>query len=199
MQTAAPPYERLAAEVVPHFGELAACRSFAGLRRSPVYRRVEPVIEEALSAPDAGSFASEPAPARSQYRILAWNLERGIELEGQLHALRCHPYLAACDVLLLTEADLGMARSGNRDVAREMARALGMHYAFAPCYLNLAKGAGVERDVAGENTLGLHGNAILSRYPLGRLRLIPLENGIDKMAGREKRLGRQAALAAEGT
>jgi hypothetical protein len=90
-----------------------------------------------------------------------------------------------------------MARSGNRNVAREIARALGFHYAFAPCYLNLSKGAGLEYHVEGENELGLHGNALLSRYPLRHVRAIHLRNGIDKMAGREKRLGRQAAVAAE--
>ncbi len=90
-----------------------------------------------------------------------------------------------------------MARSGNRDVARTLARELGLRYAFAPCYINLAKGAGHEYDAQGENELGLHGNAILSRYPLERARVISLENGKDKMAGREKRLGNQAALAAD--
>ena len=44
-------------------------------------------------------------------------------------------------MLLLTELDYGMARTGNRFVARELARALKLNYAFAPCYLNLTKGA----------------------------------------------------------
>ena len=69
--------------------------------------------------------------------------------------------------------------------------------AFVPCYLNLAKGSGIEYDAAGENELGLHGNAILSRYPISRVQAIPLKNGIDKMTGREKRLGRQHVLAAD--
>jgi hypothetical protein len=72
-----------------------------------------------------------------------------------------------------------------------------MNFAFAPCYLNLAKGSGREYDVRGENDVGLHGNAILSRYPLESARVIPLQNGKDKMAGREKRIGSQAALAVE--
>ena len=50
-------------------------------------------------------------PQKSSYRFLAWNLERGIRYEEQLQALRTHPYLKTCDVLLLTETDLGMARS----------------------------------------------------------------------------------------
>ena len=64
--------------------------------------------------------------------LLAWNVERGIQFERQLEALRTHCYLKTCDVLLLTETDLGMVRSGNRAVALELARELGMHYAFAP-------------------------------------------------------------------
>jgi endonuclease/exonuclease/phosphatase family metal-dependent hydrolase len=54
----------------------------------------------------------------------------------------------------------------------------------------------VERHAEGDNTLGLHGNAILSRYPIRDVRIIPLENGVDKMAHKEQRIGRQAAVAA---
>lgn len=72
-----------------------------------------------------------------------------------------------------------------------------MSYVFFPCYINLAKGAGVEYVAAGDNELGLHGNAILSRYPLRNVRPVHLENGKDKMKGREKRLGRQTAAVAD--
>jgi endonuclease/exonuclease/phosphatase family metal-dependent hydrolase len=82
-------------------------------------------------------------------------------------------------------------------MVRAMAMELGFCYLFAPCYLSLVKGSGVEYHVPGENELGLHGNAILSRYPIRHARAISLKNGIDKMRGREKRLGRQAAPMAE--
>jgi endonuclease/exonuclease/phosphatase family metal-dependent hydrolase len=150
-----------------------------------------------LDTPETGSYASASARARSRYRVIAWNLERGIELDGQLEAFRNHEYLESCDVLLLTETDVGMARSGNRAVAQALAKELRMHYGFVPCYLNLAKGSGVEYDAKGENLLGLHGNAILSRYPISHMRPIALKNGKDKMSGREKRLGAQTALAAD--
>lgn len=184
-------------ELKPHFEALARCQSTAELRAHPLYRSLEPAISRVLRTPELGDFTSASTEARPAYRVLAWNLERGIELEGQLQACREHPYLRDVDLFLLTETDVGMARSGNRAVAQTMARELGLHYAFAPCYLNLAKGSGVEYDVAGENHLGLHGNAILSRYPLANARSIPLDNGKDKMAGREKRLGSQAALAVD--
>ncbi len=184
-------------EIMPHFDELRQCRSTRDLLGNPVYRRLEPMIRDVLETPETGQFCRALPPVRTQYRFVAWNLERGIELDGQLRAFRSHPYLREADVLLLTETDLGMARSGNLDVAQEIARALGFYYAFVPCYLNLAKGSGLEYHVEGENDLGLHGNAIVSRYPLRNVRAVFLKNGIDKMAGREKRLGRQAAVIAD--
>ncbi|HUI43736.1 MAG TPA: endonuclease/exonuclease/phosphatase family protein [Terriglobia bacterium] len=190
-------YRLIREEIQPHFAELRRCRSTPELLNDPVYRRLEPAIRTALDTPELGDFSRDRAPARARYRVVAWNLERGIELDGQLEALRSHPYLRAADVLLLTETDVGMARSRNRAVAQEIAREIGLHYAFVPCYLNLSKGSGVEYHAAGENELGLHGNAVLSRYPLRDVRAIFLKNGIDKMKGREKRLGRQAAVAAE--
>jgi endonuclease/exonuclease/phosphatase family metal-dependent hydrolase len=190
-------YALIQSELKQHFPALSRCRSTAELLELPLYRALAPTVERVLSTPDAGSFAADRAAAKSRYRAVAWNLERGIELDRQIEALSTHPYLSKADLFLLTETDVGMARSKNRDVARMLARELGLHYVFAPCYLNLAKGSGVERLAEGENELGLHGNAILSRYPMSNPRSIGLQNGKDKMAGREKRLGRQSALAAD--
>ena len=190
-------YRLIPEQLLPCLPVLARCRSTAELSEHPVYRSICDTLVEVLGTCDTGDFTRTPAPPRSQYRLLAWNVERGIQFERQLEALRDHYYLKTCDVLLLTETDLGMVRSGNRAVALELARELGMYYAFAPCYLNLSKGAGVEHEMDGKNKLGLHGNAILSRYPIRRVRTIPLKNGKDKMAGREKRLGRQVSLVGE--
>ncbi len=180
----------------PHFPTLAECHSTRQLHEHPLYASLEETIHRVLSNPEVGHFTAREAPARARYHFVAWNLERGIQLDRQIEAFRTHDYLRSADVLLLTETDVGMARSANRDVARTLARELDFHYAFAPCYLNLAKGSGAEHDVEGENELGLHGNALLSRYPIRSVHSIRLENGIDKMSGREKRLGCQAAVAA---
>lgn len=188
--------ELIRGQLRPVLPVLAECRSSRELEALDVYRLNQRALHRVLEKIHTGSFVMEEAPARGVYRIVAWNIERGKQLAGQIEALRHDAYLRDADVLLLTETDIGMARSGNVDVARTLASALGMHYAFSPCYLSLVKGSGVERDVEGENDLGLHGNAILSRYPLSSPKRIELRNGIDKMAGREKRLGAQAALAA---
>jgi len=189
-------HELLRERVMPHFPALAACRNSAELWGLDLYRALEPDIRRILDTPETGSFAAGAPPARTRYRFVAWNVERGSQFEGQVEMLRTHPYLRDAAVLLLTETDTGMARSGNRNVARDLAQALGMHYAFVPCYLNLTKGSGIEQELPGENELGLHGNAILSRYPIENVRPVLLENGVDIMASREKRIGRQAAVAA---
>ena len=181
----------------PFFAALARCASTPELLAHPSYQEIRHLAERVLGTTETGRFASDSAPAKSSYRLVAWNLERGIEYEAQLEVLRTHPYLGSADVYLVTETDVGMARSANRNIARDLAASLCLNYAFAPCYLNLSKGAGVESEAKGENQLGLHGNAVLSRYPIRNPRPISLANGRDKMRGREKRLGRQAAVAAE--
>ena len=184
-------------ELKPYFPELAKCSSTPDLLDNETYRQIRTHAELVLETAEHGDFSSGEAEAKDEYRIVVWNLERGIHYGPQLEVLRNHDYLSKADVLLLTETDVGMARSDNRGIAQDLARELGMSYAFSPCYLNLAKGSGVEYDVEGENDLGLHGNAILSRYPIRNVRPVALKNGKDKMTGREKRLGRQTATVAD--
>ncbi|OGP15309.1 MAG: hypothetical protein A3F89_01425 [Deltaproteobacteria bacterium RIFCSPLOWO2_12_FULL_50_11] len=175
--------------------DLGRFRSTKDLESSSLYQELKPRIEALLNSYELHNVIDHPA-LKPFYRAVAWNVERGIHLEGINHILRTHPILKEADVLLVTETDIGMARSGNRNVAREMADALGMNYFFAPSYLNLAKGCGVEHEFEGENSLGIHGNAILSRYPIEDPEIEVLKNAHDKMRGREKRLGSQRALIA---
>jgi endonuclease/exonuclease/phosphatase (EEP) superfamily protein YafD len=72
-----------------------------------------------------------------------------------------------------------------------------MNYAFAPCYVALTKGAGIEKEAGGNNRESLHGNALLSRYPMHRAHSLALPNGKDKMKGAEKRIGSQRAVIAD--
>jgi hypothetical protein len=60
-------------------------------------------------------------------------------IDGIIQALKNHSALRDKDVLLLTELDHGMARSGNRFVAREIAQALNLNYAFVPVLYPLCK------------------------------------------------------------
>ncbi|HLL73755.1 MAG TPA: endonuclease/exonuclease/phosphatase family protein [Pyrinomonadaceae bacterium] len=193
----------LAHGLAPHFPALARFDSTRELRASALYARLRPEIERVLNSVAAEDFAGDGArraPAKSLPRAIratAWNIERGKRLGGIVGALATHPDIGASDVLLLTELDYGMARTGNRFVARELAEALRLNYAFAPCYVALNKGSGFEARAEGENTLALHGNAVLSRWPLTNAHSLALPNGKDKMRGKEKRLGSQRAVVAD--
>lgn len=180
--------------------ELARFNSTKELQASGIYARLRSEIESLMTGVVQENFASNaPDASTKQFtsiKATAWNIERGLRLEGIIRTLKEHPSLRESDVLLLTELDYGMARTGNRFVAREIAAALKLNYVFAPCYLALNKGSGLESEVAGENEQSLHGNALFSRYPLREAHSIPLPNGKDKMRGKEKRLGCQRAIAA---
>src|SRR5215471_7770619 len=110
-QPAEDTYAALGRDVLPVLSELTACRSTAELSAHPLYRSVEGVVRQVLATPHLADFRSGPAPPRTRYRFVAWNIERGTHFAAQLEAMRTHPYLKECDVLLVTEADVGMARS----------------------------------------------------------------------------------------
>ena len=185
-------------QLQPFFKELARFESTHRFEKSSIYRLLQRDLDRLLNSVEHDDCSEYlPFDVNNFICATAWNLERGIQLDGIIQVLKENPIMSRSDILLLTELDYGMARSANRHVAREIAEALGLHYAFAPCYLALSKGSGAEAEVKGENTLSLHGNAMMSRYPLLRVHSLALPNGKDKMRGREKRLGSQRAIIAD--
>jgi endonuclease/exonuclease/phosphatase family metal-dependent hydrolase len=181
-----------------YFPQLLQFESTKEMERSEVYPKIKDEIERVLTTVVQENFAPErPAVSDNVVHALAWNIERGNRFEGIVEALKIHEDLRQKDIWLLTELDYGMARSKNRFVARELARELKLNYAFVTCYLALQKGSGVESDVEGENTKAIHGLAMFSRYPMKNVHSIGLPNSIDKMRGKEKRLGTLRALIAE--
>lgn len=181
---------------------LGAIRTRRALLRSAVYARHADAIERITYGMAHGKPARPaPRPARKFLRLVAWNIERGKLLDGIGAYVVSEPLLREADILLLSEVDVGMARSGNRDVARELGEALGFEYVFGNSYLCLSRGN--VRDGAGEgagardNAIGLHGNAVLSRFPLVRAESFSVAISKDKFHSAEKRLGHKKALWAE--
>jgi endonuclease/exonuclease/phosphatase family metal-dependent hydrolase len=103
--------------------------------------------------------------------------------------------LSQSDVLILNEVDWGMNRSGYRDVARSLASALKMNYVYGVEFvevdpLKLGTDQLTAEDVGNDTELqktlndelkadparykGLHGSAILSRYPLSNVSVVRL-------------------------
>jgi endonuclease/exonuclease/phosphatase family metal-dependent hydrolase len=134
------------------------------------------------------------ASAKKGLKAVAWNIERGKRFDALVRSLTTHPELNDADIYFLTEVDWGMARSGNRNVAADLGKALGLHAYFAPSYFNLTAGHGSERHITEPNTVGLHGKAILSRAPLENLRVASMTNATDKLHSKEVRLGQKRSL-----
>ncbi|MEZ5307811.1 MAG: endonuclease/exonuclease/phosphatase family protein [Pyrinomonadaceae bacterium] len=181
----------------PHFEGLMGFESIEETERSAAYEPMREKVSEIMSSIVREDFA-EPGGEKPEFvSVVAWNIERGRILDGILDALENHEDLKNRDLYLLTELDYGMARSGNRFVAREIAQRLKLNYAFAPVYIALQKGSGIESDFEGENTCSIHGLAVFSKYPIRSVSAVDLPNGKDKMIGKEKRLGYLRALVAE--
>ena len=177
--------------------DLARFESTREMERSAAFCELQPHIAPVLGQTWQENFAPAPGPSNGPIRVVAWNIERGIHVDAIVSILQEQTALREADVLLLSELDWGMARTGNRFIAREIALALGMNYVFAPCYMALSKGAGVEKDSDGENAESLHGIAVMSRYPLKNVEAVALPNGKDKMKGAEKRIGSLRAIMAD--
>lgn len=146
--------------------------------------------------PDAPA-AGAPLPGR--LRVAHWNIEHGNRLELIERALRRERGLADADLVSLNEVDLGMARSGNRDVAAELAHALGLHAVWAPLFLEGTSGRDDDalHAVDEDDRESLFGLALLSRWPLGEARVVPLPGPESLLFERERMTGRFAALAVE--
>ncbi|MDL1870833.1 hypothetical protein FBR05_01350 [Deltaproteobacteria bacterium PRO3] len=170
------------------------------LQKDPRLRELARAVAEGLHRGfEVHVPASPPAgpEAPRTWKAVTWNIERGKQLAALRHSLSEDPRLNDADFYFLTEVDWGMARSENRNVAAELAEALGLHAYFAPSYFNFTLGHGSERHQEGRNALGLHGKAILSRYRLENLRVVRMDNAIDKLKSKEARLGEKRALLAD--
>ena len=178
---------------------LAAIRRREQLLRSPQWQRLAPGLQRVTYALLHQPAPAPPPPASSGFvRVATWNIERGIELDGIKAYLAAHPELSQADILMLNEVDLGMARSGNRDVAAEIAQTLGFNLVFGNSYLCL--GAGDTRDglhAREPNRESMHGNAVLSRHPITRAENISITLSADKYHSSDRRLGHKKALWAQ--
>lgn len=105
--------------------------------------------------------------------VAAWNLERCKCVEQSAELIQHH----GVDVVLATELDWGMARSSQRHTTRELAELLGFGYVFGVEFVELGTGDSYETEHFSDvpNEVGIHGNAILSRFPLSDASLIPIE------------------------
>ena len=118
-------------------------------------------VDNSIAALDACNFTSG-----KPINIVNFNAERGrywYEFAELLIARDIIP-----DIIILNEMDIGMARSSNIHTTRKLAFHLKMNYAWGLEFVELTRGNHMEqnRTAGSENSVGLHGNAILSRCKL---------------------------------
>ena len=164
-------------------------QTLASLNRSSFFSAHAAEIESLLSTALLVPLAASAPRLTAFVRVAQWNLEKGKRFDQVLQRFESDEVLRWADVILLNEADLGMIRSGNRNVAGDLARELGMNLAFGPACLELTKGTGEDRSCAGENRDSLQGNAVLSRYPILEARIVRLAQCFEPFDFSEKRYG----------
>jgi endonuclease/exonuclease/phosphatase family metal-dependent hydrolase len=176
----------------------AASPTWTALRARPDWPAWAARLDALLALMRHHEGPASAAPADDRVRVAHWNLEHGNHYEAIADALTSHPDLAGADLVSLNEADLGMARSGNRDVVGELAARLGRHAVWAPLFLESTRGRDDDalNAIADDNAESLFGLGLLSRWPLESVRLVPLPGPEEVLFDRERMLGRFVALVA---
>ncbi len=166
-------------------------------------------------------------------RVGLWNIERGLNYEFIQSALTSTSEferavsgvsrvsaakktaveselsaLQGADVLVLNEVDMGMKRTGYRDVAHDLAGALHMNYAYGVEFVEVDPlfDVGVEKvqlpdpeenqrlqvdlSVDQQRYRGLQGTAVLSRYPIVNARIFRLPSCYDWYEQEAKQISR---------
>ncbi len=118
--------------------------------------------------------------------------------------------LKPTDLLVLNEVDDGVTRTDYRDVAHELAQALNMNYAYGIEFLEVDPlNLGIEKvklddkeaqadlqksfEPDKDRYLGLHGTAVLSRYPIQNATVRPLPVCHDWYEGEKKEISQLEA------
>ena len=178
-------------------------------------------------------------------RATMWNIERGIEFDGIRISLseqdkfgtyieqkkdpKSKPLtmeelsvvknqleiLKPTDLFILNEVDYGVTRTDYRNVARELAQALKMNYAYAVEFLEIDPlNLGLEKVTVEDKTaqeeiqksfapdksryLGLHGSAVLSRYPIRKATIRSLPVCYDWFLGEKKEISKLESSKRKG-
>jgi endonuclease/exonuclease/phosphatase family metal-dependent hydrolase len=155
-------------------------------------------IKIALTEPDKfGKYIEEKKDPKSK----PLDTQAVNEVNQQLEILK------PTDLFILDEVDNGVTRTDYRDVGRELAHALQMNYAYAVEFLEIDPlNLGLEKVKLDDKTaqediqksfepdksryLGLHGTAVLSRYPILKATVRPLPVCYDWFLGEKKAISK---------
>ena len=109
---------------------------------------------------DSFAPASHGPEGLDSIRIVSWNVNRGLQLDGVVDFLTD----ASADLILLQEVDVNARRTHHRNIAREIAHTLRMNYVFGCEFEELTQG--------NHSSPAYHGQATLSRLPIAESRIL---------------------------
>lgn len=110
--------------------------------------------------PEVGHLATPPTQVPETIRVVTFNVHYGRDLPRLIEALRHHPALSSADVLLLQEIESYPWEGSSRTA--KLAEALKMNYVYAPARPTQQGGT--------------HGLAILSRFAVSDVAVLPLKS-----------------------
>ncbi|MBI1493848.1 endonuclease/exonuclease/phosphatase family protein [Halocynthiibacter styelae] len=147
-------------------------RILAAPRNSETHRELMEQMEAMHLLEERWPSAASPLPA--EFTVAAWNLERCLDPEGSTALLKQHKP----DIILLSEMDAGMARTAQRNTTADLAREMGMGYAYGVEFHEMDLGGETEREFCKDdyNAFGWHGNALLSRTKPLKTALVRLDD-----------------------
>ncbi|HXV27413.1 MAG TPA: endonuclease/exonuclease/phosphatase family protein [bacterium] len=178
-------------------------------------------------------------------RVASWNIEKSFNIDEAIqlltspeaykkmidpekatpgsethqHMVRQRNRLAQADVLILQEMEIGIKRSGYRNAAGDLAKALNMNYAYGTQYLEVDPvilgleqlefeddDKAVEKEARDFFTVdpakykGVFGSAVLSRYPIKYVEVKPLiTKPYDWYYGEQTKIGATEKMRRMGT
>ncbi len=150
---------------------------------------------------------------RDYIRVTHWNIERGFHIDQIAKALKntdlyfktdLHPnlnenqrdeiksqikLLQETDIFTLNEVDWGIQRSNYKNIAEEFSKIVGGEYAFVAEFLEVSPELLEKKDpVQVKEYKGLHGNAIISKFPIKSSHIVRLPVCYDWFEDERKRL-----------
>jgi endonuclease/exonuclease/phosphatase family metal-dependent hydrolase len=123
--------------------------------------------------------------------------------------------LKPTDLFILNEVDYGVTRTDYRNVARELSQALNMNYAYAVEFLEIdplnlglepvkmedkAAQEDIQKSFEADKSryLGMHGTAVLSRYPIRKATIRSLPVCYDWFLGEKKEISKLESVKRTG-
>ena len=147
-------------------------KSFLSLEKTPAVHAEKLASLACLNTVRVGGAAGKVEALAFPFAVAAWNLERCLFPEESAAKLR----ETGAPLILLSEMDLGMARTEQRDPTAIIASELGMNHAYGVEFLELSLGSEIERSYCRDdfNEKGFHGNALMASVALKNAFMIRL-------------------------